>query len=209
MGNQREVESAKGTQHSNTRIDMRQVHIMRSPVYLERGYTPEVPRKRSTPRHGTTRSFSRATHGNSGGAQMILRVRHSQRIYDPIPHRASQHSAQRQRALRLPYRWSRVGQEALANEGQHPVVSIAERPEIVRHIAFVDEIVVETLPNRIESWRAHSFDVISKRDYWRGIAKGNKFERDFAVVGVEVVYFPDTIHTLSTFLQEAPNNAAS
>ena len=40
-------------------------------------------------------------------------------------------------------------------------------------------------------------------DDWRGTEKGERLERDFAAVGVEVVYFPYTVHTSSTQLRRA------
>jgi glycerol-3-phosphate cytidylyltransferase len=44
--------------------------------------------------------------------------------------------------------------------------------------------------------------VIIKGDDWRGTAKGDKLERDFASVGVEVMYLPYTVHTSSTMLRQ-------
>lgn len=98
-------------------------------------------------------------------------------------------------------------------KGRAPVVPLAERLEIVRHISFVDEAVPEVLPDKIDTWRELRFDVIFKGDDWRGTPKGDKLERDFAAVGVEVVYFPYTVHTSSTklrrFLDEALEPAAA
>jgi glycerol-3-phosphate cytidylyltransferase len=45
--------------------------------------------------------------------------------------------------------------------------------------------------------------MIFKGDDWRGTPKGDRLERDFATVGVEVVYFPYTVHTSSTLLRRA------
>jgi glycerol-3-phosphate cytidylyltransferase len=91
----------------------------------------------------------------------------------------------------------------LLTKGKTPVVPLAERMEIVSHISFVDEVVAEVVPDKVETWRSVQFDVIFKGDDWRGTAKGVKLERDFAALGVEVVYFPYTIHTSSTLLRQA------
>ncbi|GEA89668.1 adenylyltransferase/cytidyltransferase family protein [Cellulomonas cellasea] len=88
-------------------------------------------------------------------------------------------------------------------KGARPVVPLAERMEIVRHISFVDEVVAEVVPDKVDTWRSVGFDVIFKGDDWRGTAKGDKLERDFAAVGVEVHYFPYTVHTSSTALRRA------
>jgi glycerol-3-phosphate cytidylyltransferase len=91
----------------------------------------------------------------------------------------------------------------LLTKGKTPVVPLAERMEIVSHISFVDEVVAEVVPDKVQTWRSVQFDVIFKGDDWRGTAKGVKLERDFAALGVEVVYFPYTIHTSSTLLRQA------
>jgi len=88
-------------------------------------------------------------------------------------------------------------------KGRRPVVPLIERLEIVRSIDFVDAAFVETVPDKLETWKQVRFDVIFKGDDWRGTAKGVKLERDFATVGVDVVYFPYTVHTSSTQLRRA------
>ncbi|HCA88511.1 MAG TPA: cytidyltransferase [Streptomyces sp.] len=88
-------------------------------------------------------------------------------------------------------------------KGRAPVVPLIERLEIVRSIRFVDAAFVETVPDKLETWQQVRFDVIFKGDDWRGTPKGERLERDFATVGVEVVYFPYTVHTSSTQLRRA------
>ena len=88
-------------------------------------------------------------------------------------------------------------------KGRRPVVPLEERMEIVRHISFVDRVVAEVVPEKLETWRSVRFDVIFKGDDWRGTPKGDKLERDFASVGVRVHYFPYTVHTSSTLLRRA------
>jgi len=94
-------------------------------------------------------------------------------------------------------------------KGKHPVIPLAERVELLRHIDLVDEVVVETRPSKLEVWQEHPFDVIFKGDDWRGTPKGDRLERDFASVGVAVSYFPYTIHTTSTLLRAALEHLAS
>ncbi|WP_431219022.1 adenylyltransferase/cytidyltransferase family protein [Leifsonia xyli] len=88
-------------------------------------------------------------------------------------------------------------------KGITPVVPLAERLEIVRSIAWVDEAVAETVPDKLDMWRELRFDVFFKGDDWRGTEKGMRLEREFAAVGVEVVYFPYTMTTSSTQLRQA------
>lgn len=94
-------------------------------------------------------------------------------------------------------------------KGKIPVIPVAERFEIVRHIVYVDEAIVETVPSKLDTWSQHPFDIIFKGDDWRDTKKGRRLERDFATVGVDVVYFPYTIHTSSTLLRQVLQRAVS
>ena len=88
-------------------------------------------------------------------------------------------------------------------KGIEPVVPTAERAEIVRGIRFVDRVHIETTPSKLDAWRDVGFTHFFKGDDWRGTEKGLALERDFADVGVEVVYFPYTAHTSSSTLRRA------
>lgn len=88
-------------------------------------------------------------------------------------------------------------------KGVEAVVPTLERAEIVRHISYVDDVHVETVPDKLEVWREVGFTHFFKGDDWRGTEKGLRLEREFAKVGVEVVYFPYTAHTSSTRLRQA------
>ena len=89
-------------------------------------------------------------------------------------------------------------------KGKSPVIPLAERLEIVRSIRYVDEAVAEDV-SKLEMWERLRFDVIIKGDDWRGTDKGNRLEREFAEVGVEVFYLPYTVHTSSSMLRQALN----
>lgn len=95
-----------------------------------------------------------------------------------------------------------VTDEALLQaKGQYPVVPLAERSEIVRHLSMVDDVVTDFSANKLEVWERVGFDVLFKGDDWRGTAKGHKLEADMVTVGVTVVYFPYTVHTSSSLLR--------
>jgi glycerol-3-phosphate cytidylyltransferase len=91
----------------------------------------------------------------------------------------------------------------VATKGRRPVVPLIERLEIVSSIGFVDRAVAETHTDRLDTWKDVGFNVFFKGDDWRGTPKGIRLERAFAEVGVEVVYFPYTVHTSSTTLRRA------
>lgn len=88
-------------------------------------------------------------------------------------------------------------------KGRSPVVPVAERLEIVNSVRFVDEAIVESLFDKVETWKGIGYDVIFKGDDWRGTETWNVYESRFGKLGVEVVYFPYTLHTSSTLLRGA------
>ncbi|MFD5799472.1 adenylyltransferase/cytidyltransferase family protein [Streptomyces diastatochromogenes] len=88
-------------------------------------------------------------------------------------------------------------------KGRPPVIPLAERLDIVRSLRHVDEAVVEWEDDKVERWKAIGFHVVFKGDDWRGTPKWEALERHFAQVGVEVVYFPYTMHVSSTLLRGA------
>ncbi|MFS0734240.1 adenylyltransferase/cytidyltransferase family protein [Microbacterium sp. 1P10UB] len=88
-------------------------------------------------------------------------------------------------------------------KGVEAMIPTHERAEIVRHISFVDAVHIETVPDKLDTWRQVGFTHFFKGDDWRGTEKGLRLEREFAEVGVEVVYFPYTAHTSSTQLRTA------
>jgi glycerol-3-phosphate cytidylyltransferase len=100
-------------------------------------------------------------------------------------------------------------ENAFRAKSKYPVIPLAERVSILQHITLVDEVIVEHQPSKLEVWRDHPFDVIFKGDDWRGTPKGERLERDLATVGVEVAYFPYTMHTSSTLLRAALEQFAS
>jgi glycerol-3-phosphate cytidylyltransferase len=95
-----------------------------------------------------------------------------------------------------------VTDEALAAaKGKQPIVPLAERLAVVSKIDVVDSVVTDFSSNKLEVWDRVRFDVLFKGDDWRGTAKGDKLEADMKTVGVDVCYFPYTVHTSSTLLR--------
>ena len=93
-------------------------------------------------------------------------------------------------------------------KGVRPFVPLAERLEIVRSIGIVDEVYAETTTDKRDAWADVRFHRIFKGDDWRGTPKGLALEERLGAVGVEVVYFPYTMHTSSTMLRRAVQGRA-
>lgn len=95
-----------------------------------------------------------------------------------------------------------LSDEASGHKGRPPVVPLHERMEVVRSMSYVDEVVVDHTLEKMEAWRQVGFHRLFKGDDWRGTPRGDQWERDFASVGVEVVYLPYTMHVSSTQLRQ-------
>ena len=87
-----------------------------------------------------------------------------------------------------------------------PVIPFAERIEIVRNVKFVDMALAAMTNDKTEIWRELRFNVLFKGNDWQGTEKGNRLEREFAALGVDVVYFPYTQATSSSALRPTLRN---
>jgi glycerol-3-phosphate cytidylyltransferase len=87
-----------------------------------------------------------------------------------------------------------------------PVIPFAERLEIVQNVKFVDMARAAMTSDKTEIWRELRFNVLFKGNDWQGTEEGNHLERNFAVLGVDVVYFPYTQATSSSALRRTLRN---
>ena len=93
--------------------------------------------------------------------------------------------------------------DELAREakGSAPIVPFAERRQIVSALRCVDLTVPQTSMDKRRAWESLRFDRMFVGDDWRGTERWNALEREFAELGVEIVYFPYTASTSSTRLR--------
>ena len=85
---------------------------------------------------------------------------------------------------------------------KHAVIPFEERIEIVKAIKYVDEVVPQANMNKMEAWEKLHFNVMFVGDDWKGTPKWDAYEKQFAEVGVKIVYFPYTKGTSSTLINE-------
>ena len=85
---------------------------------------------------------------------------------------------------------------------KHAVIPFEERIEIVKAIRYVDEVVPQINMNKMEAWEKLHFNVMFVGDDWKGTPKWEAYEKQFAEVGVRIVYFPYTKGTSSTLINE-------
>ena len=89
---------------------------------------------------------------------------------------------------------------------KNAVIPFEERIEIVKSITYVDEVVAQTSMDKFEAWKRLGFDVMFVGSDWKGHERWIKYEEQFSEVGVEVVYFPYTVGTSSTIINETLQN---
>jgi glycerol-3-phosphate cytidylyltransferase len=89
----------------------------------------------------------------------------------------------------------------IRHKGVTPAILLAERVEIVRNVCFVDAATPGMANNKLEIWKDLRFNVLFKGDDRRGTEMATELERDFAALGLEVVYFPNTRSTSSSVLR--------
>ncbi|WP_394218338.1 adenylyltransferase/cytidyltransferase family protein [Halobacillus trueperi] len=83
-----------------------------------------------------------------------------------------------------------------------PVIPFEDRREIVEGIKYVDQVVPQVDRDKYGAWELLNFDAMFVGDDWKGDPLFMKLEREFAKVGVEIVYFPYTKGVSSTSVKE-------
>lgn len=94
----------------------------------------------------------------------------------------------------------------IQDKGVTPVIALAERVEIVRNVRFVDAAIPALTNDKVAIWNDLRFNALFKGDDWHGTEKAARLERDFAALGVEIVYFPYTRSTSSSALRRTLRN---
>lgn len=90
---------------------------------------------------------------------------------------------------------------SLSVKGRQPIVPYAERMEIVSSLKYVDKVVPQEVMDKFVAWEKYGFSKMFVGDDWRGTEKWIFLEKKFREVEVEIIYFPYTLHTSSTFLR--------
>ena len=93
--------------------------------------------------------------------------------------------------------------ELVSYKGKQAWIPYEERAAIVSAIRYVDKVVPQTTMNKMEAWEQYHFNRMFVGDDWKGSDVWNNWEKEFAKLGVEIVYFPYTKQTSSTQLREA------
>ena len=97
-----------------------------------------------------------------------------------------------------------VSTDELVMEYKHkkPVICYEERKRIVEAIRHVDEVVPQIDRDKMAAYEKYKFDRMFVGDDWKGSELFTRLESELAKHGAEIVYFPYTKGTSSTFLKE-------
>ena len=77
---------------------------------------------------------------------------------------------------------------------------------IVEAIKYVDKVVPQEDKNKFGAWERYHFDKMFVGSDWKGTPQWNKFEEEFAPLGVEIVYLQHTDGISSTKLTNVIKN---
>lgn len=86
-----------------------------------------------------------------------------------------------------------------------PVIPFEERLAIIEAIRYVDRVVPQVNMDKLEAWKELKFDVMFHGDEWKGTELYNKYEEEFAKVGVYIEYLPHTAGVSSSMIRDFIN----
>ncbi len=85
---------------------------------------------------------------------------------------------------------------------KYPIINEKDRLRIVGAIRYVDETVLQSDMDKLSAVRELNCDVVFVGSDWKGTDSWNEYEKQFAAIGVDVVYLPHTDGISSTILRE-------
>lgn len=91
------------------------------------------------------------------------------------------------------------------DKNKTPIIPYADRAAIVEAIKYVDKVVPQEDKNKFGAWEKYHFNKMFVGSDWKGTDAWNDFERQFAPVGVEIVYLDHTDGISSTILRDRLN----
>ena len=91
------------------------------------------------------------------------------------------------------------------DKNKMPIIPFSDRCSIVEAIKYVDKVVPQLDKNKFGAWEQYQFNKMFVGSDWKGTPQWEMFERQFAPVGVEIVYLDHTDGISSTILRERLN----
>ena len=92
-----------------------------------------------------------------------------------------------------------------ARKKKLPIICEKDRMAIVSAIRFVDEVVPQEDMDKLAAVKKYHVDAVFVGSDWKGTPAWEKYEKEFAEVGCNVVYLDHTDGISSTILRERLN----
>ena len=92
--------------------------------------------------------------------------------------------------------------ELVSYKNKRAVIPFVERMQIVRSIEYVDAVVPQADMDKMAMWEKLKFDIMFVGDDWHKTPKWNTLEDEFTNRGVKIVFFPYTMGTSSTLIND-------
>lgn len=86
------------------------------------------------------------------------------------------------------------------DKNKTPIIPYEERAAIIAALKYVDKVVPQQDKDKFAAWEKLHFDKMFVGSDWEGTPQWNKYEKEFAPVGVQIVYLPHTDGISSTQL---------
>ena len=93
-----------------------------------------------------------------------------------------------------------------SRKNKFPIINYNDRVEIVKSIKYVDSIIEQSNMNKIENVKKIKANVVFVGSDWRWTDSWMKYEEEFKINGVDVIYLEHTDGISSTILREKVNN---
>lgn len=90
----------------------------------------------------------------------------------------------------------------LKEKNKKTIIPFEDRCNIVAAIKYVDKVVPQIDKNKFAAWEKYGFNKMFVGSDWQGTPQWQEFEKQFAPVGVEIVYLDHTDGISSTILRE-------
>lgn len=90
----------------------------------------------------------------------------------------------------------------LKDKFKTPIIPFEDRCKIIEAIRYVDKVVPQYNKNKMEAWEKYKFHKMFVGSDWQGTDIWNDFEKQFAAVGVEIIYLTHTDGISSTLLRK-------
>lgn len=94
----------------------------------------------------------------------------------------------------------------MREKNKAPVIPFEERAAIIGALKYVDEVVPQTDKNKYGAWKLYQFNKIFVGSDWKGTPQWGFYEKEFAPIGVEIVYLQHTDGISSTKLTDFIKN---